>query len=79
MLRLTTQEHGRQGSRKLLTSTQVRERLGIGESKLSELIRTGQIKAVKLGAARNAPYRISEEALAEFIERNTVKPTEAAS
>ena len=61
----------------MLTTSQVRERLGIGESKIAELIRTGQLRAVKLGTAPNASYRISEEALAEFIERNTVKPAES--
>ncbi len=58
----------------MLTATQVRERLGISRSKLEELIRTGQIRAMKVSSGRTSPYRISEEALAEFIERQTVKP-----
>jgi excisionase family DNA binding protein len=60
----------------LLTATQVRERLGISESKLSELIRTGEIRAMRLGTGPKKQYRITEEALAEFIERNTVRPAQ---
>lgn len=62
----------------MLTATQVRERLGIGRSKLEELIKTGQIRAMKIGEAPNAPYRISEEAVQDFIDRNTVKPRDPA-
>lgn len=58
----------------MLTAKEVREQLGIGRDKLRELIQTGQLTAIRIGPEPNAPYRISEEALADFIERQTVKP-----
>jgi excisionase family DNA binding protein len=58
----------------MLTARQVQERLGISRETLRKLIGDGQLAAVKLGAGRTSPYRISEEALADFIERQTVKP-----
>lgn len=57
----------------MLTGRQVRERLGIGRDKLRELIHSGEIEAIRTGDGPTAPYRISEEALAEFIKRKTVK------
>ncbi len=62
----------------MLTGAQVRERLGIGKEKFLELVKTGELAAIKLGAAPNAPYRISEEALEDFIERARVVPREKA-
>lgn len=63
----------------MLTATQVRQRLGVGRAKVSELIQTGELEAVKIGDAPNSPYRISEEALAAYIERRKVVPAAAAS
>lgn len=58
----------------MLTSTEVRQRLGIGREKLSKLIQSGELEAIKTGDAVNSPYRISEEALAAFIERRKYRP-----
>jgi excisionase family DNA binding protein len=63
----------------MLTSAQVREHLGIGRDKLRELITTGELEAIKMGDAHSAPYRISEESLAAYIERRKVQPVKAAS
>jgi excisionase family DNA binding protein len=63
----------------MLTGAQVRERLGIGKEKFLELVKTGELAAIKLGSAPNAPYRISEEALDDFIERSRVVPRERVS
>ena len=60
----------------MLTSAEVCERLRIDKKTLFKRIQDGDITAVKVGPGRNAGYRISEEALAEFLERNTVKPGE---
>lgn len=60
----------------MLTATQVRQRLGIGRDKLRELIQSGQLTAIRLGDSPNAEYRISEEALADFIRRQTVRPAQ---
>lgn len=59
----------------MLTSRQVREQLGIGRDKLRELVNSGELTAIRTGSARNAQYRFSEAALAEFIKRNTVVPS----
>jgi excisionase family DNA binding protein len=58
----------------MLTSAEVRKRLGIGRDKLRELIQTGELEAIKTGDAVNAPYRVSEEALAAYIESRKVRP-----
>lgn len=63
----------------MLTSAQVRADLRIGRDKLAELIKTGELEAVKLGTAPNAPYRVSEESLAAYKERHRVVPAEAVS
>lgn len=63
----------------MLTGAQVRERLGIGKEKFLELVKTGELAAIKLGTAQNAPYRISEEALDDFIERSRVIPAGKAA
>jgi excisionase family DNA binding protein len=63
----------------MLTGAQVRERLAIGKTKFRDLIQTGELPAIKIGTAANAAYRISEEDLAAFIDRQTVKPIGIAS
>jgi excisionase family DNA binding protein len=58
----------------MLTSTQVCERLGISRNTLRKYIDRGYLTAIKTGDEPNAPLRISEESLREFIESRTVKP-----
>lgn len=50
---------------RLITVPTTQERLGLGRSKVEELIRTNQITAVKIGTAR----RVVEESVDEFIAR----------
>lgn len=57
----------------LLTPAEVCERLGISERSLKSLLRSGAIRAAKIGSAPNSPWRISEEAIADYIERQTVQ------
>lgn len=59
----------------MLTSAQARERLGISRAKLEALIHEGEIEAIKTGDAPNSHYRISEEAIAAYIERRRVPAT----
>lgn len=47
----------------LLRPEEVAEALGVGRTKVFELIRTGELRSVKLGAAR----RVSATALAEYV------------
>ena len=63
----------------MLTGAQVRERLGIGREKFLELVKTGELAAIKLGTAQNAPYRIDEADLADYIERSRVVPRQEAA
>jgi hypothetical protein len=63
----------------MLRRSQVRKRLGIGKDKFLELVNTGQLAAIRAGDAPNSPFLVSEEALADFIERNRVKPADMAS
>jgi excisionase family DNA binding protein len=58
----------------MLTAAQVRERLGISQRTLFRLIYSGQLEAIKTGPGKNAEIRVSEEALAAFLETRKVKP-----
>jgi excisionase family DNA binding protein len=50
----------------LLTVKQVADRLGVGRSKVYELLDSGQLGSLKIGTARRVPLG----AVAEFIDRN---------
>ena len=63
----------------MLTSAEARERIGISRAKLEALIHQGEIEAIKTGSAPNSHYRISEEALEAYIERQKVEPVATAS
>ena len=56
-----------------LTFAEACERLRLSPEPVRKLIKTGQLKAAKVGDARTSPYRISEEAIAEYLERQTAK------
>ena len=49
----------------LLTPTEAANALGIGRSKVYELLQTGQLQSVHIGACRRVPA----EALTAFLER----------
>jgi excisionase family DNA binding protein len=51
------------GERLLLRAEEVAQALGIGRTKVFELIRTGELRSVKLGGAR----RVSATALAAYL------------
>jgi excisionase family DNA binding protein len=53
---------------KLLSTREVRERLNVGEKVLARWIRSGRLKAVRLGVRE---LRVSEHALAAFIKEST--------
>lgn len=52
-------------SEELLTRAQTGGRLNLGKTKTDQLIRTGEIRSVKIGRSR----RIPASALREYIER----------
>lgn len=51
------------GDRLLLRPVEAAQRLGIGRTKLYELIASGELRSVRIGGAR----RVSATALAEFV------------
>ena len=58
---------------KLLTFKEVREILRIDSDTLRKIIKSGALPAMKAGVGANAPYRISETALKEYMRRETKK------
>jgi excisionase family DNA binding protein len=58
----------------MLTAAEVRAQLKISQRTLFRLIHSGQIEAIKTGPGRNAEIRVSEEALAAFLEARKVQP-----
>lgn len=63
----------------MLTRSQVCKRLGIGKNEFVRLARTGELPAIRIGSAPNSPYRVSEQSLAEYIERRKVVPEREAA
>jgi excisionase family DNA binding protein len=61
-------------SNQLLRAEQVAERLGLGRTKVYELIGRGEIPVIRFGAA----VRVPEQALAEMIAARTTRPVEAS-
>ena len=53
------------GEQLLLRPTEAAQRLGIGRTKVYELMRSGQLRSVKVGGAR----RVSATALVDFVAR----------
>jgi excisionase family DNA binding protein len=51
------------GERLLLRPIEAAEQLGIGRTKVYELMASGELRSVKIGAAR----RVSATALADFV------------
>ena len=58
----------------LLTVKQVGERLQVHEKTVSLWLRDGQLAGIKLGAGRNAEWRIDPADLKRFIDERRAKP-----
>jgi excisionase family DNA binding protein len=56
----------------MLILKEVAATLRISEEAARQLVKSGAIKAMKTGSGLTSPWRISEEALADYIERQTV-------
>lgn len=56
----------------LLTPTEAARTLGIGRSTLYELLRSGALASVRIGAARRVPA----DALTEYVHRLRAQPAE---
>jgi excisionase family DNA binding protein len=55
-----------------LTFAETCERLRVSHETLRKLIKSELLQAHKIGTARTSPYRISEQAIDEYIKRQTV-------
>jgi excisionase family DNA binding protein len=55
-------------SRLLLTVDEAADRLGLGKTKVYELLRRGELASVHVGAARRIPARALEEYVERLIE-----------
>ena len=56
-----------------LTFTEACERLRLSHETVRRLIKSGLLEAHKAGPAINSHYRISEQAISEYIERQTAE------
>lgn len=66
----------------MLTFSEVCDRLRMSPKTLRKLITSGELEASRVGShgiGGNGQYRITEEAIADYLERNKVVPTSAAS
>lgn len=55
-----------------LRTQDVADRLGISRAHVIDLIAHGQLKAINVGLGRRPEYRVSAEALDQFVERRAV-------
>lgn len=58
-----------------LSSVEACERLRLSRDTLHKLIKSGALAAHKTSSGKTAPYRISEEAIDEYLKRQTVEAT----
>lgn len=59
--------------RKTYSLTETRQMLGIGQSLLDELIRTGALRSIKLGTRRLIPCEALDSLLANGVEPQTLR------
>ena len=58
-----------------LTFAEACERLRVSHMTLGKLISSGRLEAYKVGPHRTSPWRITEQAIADFIKRQTAEVT----
>ena len=64
---------------KLLTLEEASEMLRLDKRTVRRIIRSGALPAMKAGVSANSPYRISEKALLDYIQRESRKAAKAAT
>ena len=57
----------------MLTGPQACERLGVSRDTLRKLIRDGELRAMKIGPAKQAHWKIPEDAIDEYIRRRVAE------
>ena len=60
-------------TRKWMTISQVADMLQLSEDYVRSLIQNGHIKALKLPGSRNAPVRVGEDDILEFLESCNIR------
>jgi excisionase family DNA binding protein len=55
-----------------LSSREARERMGVSRETLRKLIKTGELKASKVGDGRTSPLRIHEDDIRDYMDRHAV-------
>lgn len=63
----------------MLTAAEAAVRLGVVPEQVRRLVRSGDLVAHKTGGAPNSHLRISEQAIADYLERRKVVPAAAVS
>lgn len=56
-----------------LTAMEARTRLGVSRATFEKLVRSGELKASKLGPFRNSPYRVKETDLDKYMDRQAAR------
>ena len=59
-----------------LSAPEACEHLRISRETLTNLIKSGQLTAMKTGPSPKSRWRISVDSINEYIERNTIKPVD---
>jgi excisionase family DNA binding protein len=57
-------------SKLLLTAEEAAHLIGVGRSKMYELMASGAVKSVKIGALRRVPVAALDEYVAALVEQN---------
>jgi excisionase family DNA binding protein len=58
----------------LLTASQVAERLAISTTAVRSLCDSGELPSYRIGTGKKKRYRVSPEAVEEYLERSRVAP-----
>ena len=58
-----------------LSATEVAERLRVSRDSLTKLIKSGDLKASKIGSSPNSPYRILEADLDAYLDSQAERAT----
>lgn len=75
----TTKEVRPKLGKLMLTIKEVAERLRLNPETVRLHIVNGDLKALRAGRGKTSPYRITEEALDEFLKNHPAEPAEVAS
>ena len=58
-----------------LTGPEARKQLGISREKFRQLVRSGELAAHKVSTGPKSHYRVSPEAIKDYLDRQAVRAT----